>query len=89
MTKHPKLTPRCSSAQNSPSATEHQATSLEQQTLSATRASAYVNDLTSSYVQHRHSSAQEAISHHTTAMRTYLDDFDAQMAQALDRSIKQ
>jgi hypothetical protein len=32
-------------------------------------------------VQHRHRSAQHAVSSHATDMKAYLDDFDATMAK--------
>jgi hypothetical protein len=75
------------STQDSPSSSSSNSSSTaaaaatDQQRLSASRTGAYIANLAHSHVQHRHRSAQHAVSSHTTDMKAYLDDFDAIMAK--------
>jgi len=52
---------------------------IEQCNLSAYRINDYVTDPGQSHVQHRHTSSQEAMETHATAMRSFLEAFDATM----------
>lgn len=64
------------------STTKRYATSTGQQTLAATRITAYLANSSSSNIYHRHTSAQDSVSYHTTTIRAYLDIFDTQMDQS-------
>jgi hypothetical protein len=73
------LTRICSSP---PSAKSYASTSTEQQVLSVSRITAYVNDPAQPHIQHRHISSQEAMQAHTTATGSYLEAFEAKMSQS-------
>jgi hypothetical protein len=71
-----------SSGQDSPSSSTSTPSPTDQQALCATRTAIYINDSTSSPIQHHHASAQDAISSHIATIEAHLDNFDTQMAQA-------
>ncbi|KAH8767885.1 hypothetical protein BGZ57DRAFT_481963 [Hyaloscypha finlandica] len=78
---HHRSTQDSPSSSSSNSSSTAAAAAADQQQLSASRTAAYVASPAHSHVQHRHRSAQHAISSHGTDMKAYLDDFDATMAK--------
>ena len=82
LTAHPhRSTQDSPSSSSSNSSSTAAAAAADQKQLSTSRTAAYVANPVHSHVQHRHRSAQHAVSSHATDMKAYLDDFDATMAK--------